>query len=180
MENPCEIPGNAFEEYQFETATLYVPAEAKSKYQNTNYWSKFQNIVEGEMKKIAGADGNSLYYILYSDSKTAEVIRMGVYSGKIDIPEKVTSKGVEYTVTSIGDEAFNECVNLTSVTIPKSVTTLGYNPFWGCSGLTSMKVESGNAKYDSRNGCNAIIEKATNTLVSGCKNTTIPNTVTTI
>ena len=226
MENPCEIPGNAFEEYQFETATLYVPAEAKSKYQNTNYWSKFQNIVEGEIKKIAGADGNSLYYILYSDSKTAEVIRMGVYSGKIDIPEKVTSKGVEYTVTSIGDEAFNECVNLTSVTIPnsvttigdnafyecsgltsinipgsvttigdyafdscsgittvtipKGVTTLGDNPFWGCSGLTSMKVESGNAKYDSRNGCNAIIEKATNTLVSGCKNTTIPNTVTTI
>ena len=226
MENPCELPEDAFYEYRFETTTLYVPVGTKSKYQNTNYWSKFQNIVEGEMKKIAVADGNSLYYILYSDSKTAEVIQMGVYSGKIDIPEKVTSKGVEYTVTSIGEEAFYECENLTSVTIPKSVTTigdnafegcsgltsitipgsvttignyafdscsgittvtipksvttLGYNPFWGCSGLTSMKVESGNAKYDSRNGCNAIIEKATNTLVSGCKNTTIPNTVTSI
>jgi hypothetical protein len=46
--------------------------------------------------------------------------------------------------------------------------------------LASMKVESGNTKYDSRDGCNAIILKEENTLVSGCKNTIIPNTVTSI
>ncbi|MBQ6209968.1 MAG: leucine-rich repeat protein, partial [Prevotella sp.] len=34
--------------------------------------------------------------------------------------------------------------------------------------------------YDSRNNCNAIIETSTNTLISGCKNTSIPNSVTTI
>ena len=34
--------------------------------------------------------------------------------------------------------------------------------------------------YDSRNNCNAIIETATNTLIAGCQNTIIPNTVTSI
>ena len=39
---------------------------------------------------------------------------------------------------------------------------------------------SDNPNYDSRNNCNAIIETATNTLIAGCKNTIIPNSVTTI
>ena len=37
-----------------------------------------------------------------------------------------------------------------------------------------------NSKYDSRNDCNAIIEKETNTLLLGCKNTNIPDDVTSI
>ena len=41
-------------------------------------------------------------------------------------------------------------------------------------------MESGNTTYDSRDGCNAIIEKQTNKLVAGCKNSTIPATVTSI
>ena len=41
-------------------------------------------------------------------------------------------------------------------------------------------MESGNSVYDSRENCNAIIETATNTLISGCKNTIIPNSVTSI
>ena len=41
-------------------------------------------------------------------------------------------------------------------------------------------MEDGNEKFDSRNNCNAIIETATNTLCIGCKNTVIPNSVTSI
>ena len=41
-------------------------------------------------------------------------------------------------------------------------------------------MESGNTVYDSRDNCNAIIKTATNTLLSGCKNTIIPNSVTSI
>jgi hypothetical protein len=46
--------------------------------------------------------------------------------------------------------------------------------------LASIVIESGNPRYDSRDNCNAIIETADNTLIVGCKNTTIPNSVTTI
>ena len=84
------------------------------------------------------------------------------------------------SVTSIGDYAFYGCNGLTSVTIPKSVTSIGLYAFENCSGLVSVKVESGNIKYDSRNDCNAIIEKSSQTLIAGCKNTIIPNGVTTI
>ena len=45
---------------------------------------------------------------------------------------------------------------------------------------SSIVVDSGNTKYDSRNGCNAIIETASNTLITGCQNTIIPNSVTSI
>ena len=46
--------------------------------------------------------------------------------------------------------------------------------------MTSIVVDAGNTKYDSRNGCNAIIETASNTLIAGCQNTIIPNSVTSI
>ena len=84
------------------------------------------------------------------------------------------------TVTKIENYAFNGCSTLKSVIIPSSVTSIGYGAFDGCSGVTSMIVDSDNSKYDSRDNCNAIIQTSTNTLVAGCQNTIIPNTVTKI
>ena len=57
------------------------------------------------------------------------------------------------------------------------MTNIGTDAFSFCIGLSSIKVESSNPNYDSRNSCNAIIETSTNKLLSGCKNTTIPNSV---
>ena len=80
---------------------------------------------------------------------------------------------------SIGGDAFWGC-SLTSIIIPNGVTSIEAGAFSGCSGITSIVVESENTKYDSRDNCNAIIETATNTLVAGCKNTIIPDNVTSI
>ena len=92
----------------------------------------------------------------------------------------LTSIAIPESVTSIGYSAFFNCSSLTSVTIHKSVTSIGNGAFYSCSSLTSMVVESGNTTYDSRENCNAIIETATNTLIVGCQNTVIPESVTSI
>ena len=112
----------------------------------------------------------------------------------ITIPNSVTSIGnqafsgctrltditIPNSVTSIGLSAFSGCTRLTDITIPNSVTSIGLSAFSDCSGLTSIKVDADNNKYDSRDNCNAIIETGTSTLISGCKNITIPNSVTNI
>lgn len=92
----------------------------------------------------------------------------------------LTSVTIPNSVTEIGYNAFKGCYGLNSIVIPKSVTEIGEGAFRYCSGLTSVIVENDNIKYDSRNNSNAIIETATNKLLFGCNNTTIPNSVSSI
>ena len=92
----------------------------------------------------------------------------------------LTTINIPTSVTEIRYMAFYKCTGLTSIHIPASVETIIYYAFYGCSGLTSMTVDPLNTHFDSRNDCNAIIKKSNNTLIAGCKNTVIPNTVTAI
>ena len=92
----------------------------------------------------------------------------------------LTSIIIPNSVTSIGTGAFIYCSGMTSVTIGNSVTTIGIHSFYDCNSLTSIVVANDNPIYDSRDNCNAIIQTATNTLFAGCKNSTIPNSVTAI
>ena len=84
------------------------------------------------------------------------------------------------SVTSLGNATFARCSGLISIIIPSSVKSMGFMQFTGCSELASIVVETGNIVYDSRDNCNAIIETASNTLIQGCKNTIIPQTITII
>ena len=81
-----------------------------------------------------------LYYNLNDESQTAEVADNYGVGGEIIIPSNVTYNEVEYSVTSIGNEAFRNCTGLTSVTIGNSVTSIGEWAFRNCSGLTSVTI----------------------------------------
>lgn len=83
-------------------------------------------------------------------------------------------------VESIPSVMFKDSNFIGSVTIGNSVTSIGENPFSGCSLLEQIIVDSLNPVYDSREDCNAIIRTDDNTLITGCQNTNIPNTVTSI
>lgn len=83
-------------------------------------------------------------------------------------------------LTDIGGYAFSYCDSLRRFSVSASVTSIGTNLLRGCGDLMYITVDSNNTIYDSRDDCNAIIETATNTLIEGCKNTVIPNTVTKI
>lgn len=75
-------------------------------------------------------------------------------------------------VTGVGLGAFDYAENLKSIAIPKGVTR--FESFPNNRVLESIVVEEGNSVYDSRGGCNAIIETATDILIAGCASTIIP------
>ena len=84
------------------------------------------------------------------------------------------------SVTSIGKWSFSRCSGLTAIEIPNSINNIEEGAFSGCSSLCVINVENGNEVYDSRENCNAIIEKESSSLICGCKCTIIPNSVTSI
>ncbi len=81
-----------------------------------------------------------------------------------------TAYTIPKSVTNIGNYAFGNCINLTSVTIPNSVTSIGNDAFSGCSGLTAVTIPNSVTSIGSEvfRGC------------SGLTSVTIPNSVTSI
>ena len=77
--------------------------------------------------------------ITYQLSGTEATLTYGrECSGDVAIPGSFIYDGTTYTVTSIGNAAFWNNTDLTSVTIPNSVTSIDKQAFEGCSSLTSV------------------------------------------
>lgn len=93
--------------------------------------------------------------------------------------ESLSSLIIPDGVLYIGSSAFDACTGLKSLLIPASVLECNQS-FIGCSSLESIIVNSQNPIYDSRDGSNSIIQTETNTLLLGCMNTIIPESVTSI
>ncbi len=71
----------------------------------------------------------------------------------------ITSVTIPDSVTSIGDYAFDECIAMTSVTIPESITSIGESAFHDCYALTSITIPESvtTIEEDTFWGCNALI-----------------------
>ena len=83
-----------------------------------------------------------LTYTVLTESGTAGTVSVKAtstdISGIVIIPEKVSNKGIEYTVTQIKDQGFRDCVSLTNVKIPETVNYVGTCGFYHCESLDSL------------------------------------------
>ncbi len=156
----------------------------------------------------SGKCGDSAYWNYDEDTKTLTISgsgRMDNYFRStetagfvLDTPwvkfrRNIKKISIGNNVTSIGDEAFYNCIALTSVTIGNSVTSIGKGAFDCCSSLTNITIPNGvtNIGEDAFNVCSNLtsvtipnsvtsIDKST---FSNCKSlisVTIPNSVTSI
>ena len=181
---------NVYYSYDGVTHTLTISGEGVMWHWEEDFdfspWCSFSNkirsiVINSGVTSIgnwAFADFKSLTSVTIPSSVTT--IRDCAFLGCSGLTSVTIPNGVIMIEVDDWGGAFRNCTGLTSLIIPKSVTSIGSNAFRGCSGLTSIQVENGNQKYDSRDNCNAIIETSSNTLISGCKNTFIPNSVTSI
>ncbi|MCQ2197013.1 MAG: leucine-rich repeat domain-containing protein [Bacteroidaceae bacterium] len=118
---------------------------------------------------------DGIYYNIVPKAKKAEVTSGDKhYVNSVTIPSTITVDGVVYDVTSIGENAFDGCQRLTSITIPNSVTSIGERAFSRCFDLTSITIPNsvtsiGDYAFWNCSGYS-----------SGLTSITIPNSVTSI
>lgn len=89
-------------------------------------------------------------YNLFPNSHSASIVgHNNSISGDIIIPTTVTVYGVEYTVTTISEYAFQNCTSITSVTIQGSITAIHRYAFSGCTSLSSVSLANSVTYIDS-------------------------------
>ena len=144
--------------------------------ENSDDW--LYSISEDDTITIEGYNGDATTVSIPDEIDGVTVTNIGAHA--FACCDRLTSIDIPSSITSIGDKAFGACTGLTSIDIPSSVTSIGKGIFSSCDSLKIITIDEKNEKYDSRQGCNAIIETESNCLIAGCKNTVIPDTVTSI
>ena len=143
--------------------------------------------------------GQTLYYNISGNTATVTDPNLAWNNyakptGAVTIPTSVTYNGNNYSVTSIGSQAFRDCSGLALVTIPHSVTSIGDSAFFYCSGLTSVTIPNsvttiGNYAFYNCSGITGSLTIPTSVTsigsnafynCSGLTSITIPNSVTSI
>ena len=120
----------------------YVASYAKNVYTPTSGQSK---LVTKDGYLFCGDNSGNYYLVDYQGTDAALVLPADINGSKYAINQDafyncddITSVTIPDSVTSIGSSAFSGCSGLTSVTIPDSVTSIGYRAFEGCSNLTRI------------------------------------------
>lgn len=135
---PTVTLNSTFKTTAIGSGTLTVPPGSLSTYQASDWGSLgFNSIVEGTSGFPADFTIDNITYSVTSLSPNeVEVAPQGAgngtpgdFEGDVVIPETVTDNGTTYTVTAIGDRAFEENGNVTSLSMPNTITEIGVRAF---------------------------------------------------
>ena len=120
----------------------------------------FNDLLQNYASLLATITINSITYTYVPGSGIASVTGGSIGIVSATILATFTDGGYTYSVTSIGNFAFNNCTILTSVTIPSSVTSIGSYAFYNCSSLSSVIFSPNsvltNIFENAFQGCNAL------------------------
>ena len=141
-----------------------------------NAWTDDNGVLYSADKKRLLKIGESFKSERYSINTETRVVCTNAFW----YCKMLTDVTIPHGVSFIGEHAFSGCKSLISIEIPHSVICIGNRAFSDCNNLQQIIVDEKNSVYDSRNNCNAIIETKSNTLILGCQNMIIPDSVTSI
>lgn len=130
-----------FDSTCYTRATLQMPHVAVKDYQNSEYWRLFKDIEGIDYSFFA----DSSNYMMTSENTVTIIYKdenYYTYEGDVVIPATVMLGDMEFTVTAIGDNAFEGCENMTSIAMPTTITAIGNNAFDACCGLTVLSIPS--------------------------------------
>ena len=138
--NPCVLSDKVFKvmslnsqtniwEEGLSLATLYIPVNTMSKYDESGWTAQFMKVVEGEL--LEAFDG-VLKYSYSTGGDEATVIQDDSYKelDEVNIPATATLGGKSYKVTAVGSRAFRECYKLTSLSLPSGLVSIGNYSFF--------------------------------------------------
>jgi hypothetical protein len=111
------------------------------------------NAATGDTFTVVNADGVAITYKVLTEDGSTGTVQVGVggygkqaidtgFAGALAVPESVTNGGIAYTVTAIGNNAFQGCASLVPLTLPSTVTSIGESAIAGCTSLTSFTIPS--------------------------------------
>ena len=108
---------------------------------NAKYRSESNCLIETESKTLIFGCKNSLIPAISADDPTVGVTVIGdnAFSQCITLTSIVIPEGV----TTVGVGAFNNCTALSSVTVPSTVTEIGSNAFRSCISLPTIQLPKG-------------------------------------
>lgn len=87
---------------------------------------------------------NGINYWLDESNHVATVYALddGLYTGAIVVPATVTYGEIQYKVTAIESEAFANCDEMTSISLPEGLLSIESDAFWNCTGLSEITIPS--------------------------------------
>ena len=85
---------------------------------------------------------NAIYRITVINKQVEYVCPIDKKLKKATIPSQIRIGNVTYKVTSIGNNAFKRCKNLSSITIGNNISKIGNKAFYNCKKLKKIKIKS--------------------------------------
>ena len=111
---------------------------------------------EESLGEIAEIDNYQYVSISATEAKLVSLIDKTVTSATVS--SQVEIEDATYTVTKIGVDAFKNCTNLESVSLPSTITIIDNGAFDGCSSLEEIDIPTNVSKIGQRAfaGCSSL------------------------